>query len=348
MPNNPTSIRDVSHLEDLLSTPSAGVVETLARHRGDVVLLGVGGKMGPTLARMVRRGADEADGSRAGRRVLAVSRFSNDTLPNQLASQGIVPMRCDLLDADAVRELPLAPLVIYMTGMKFGSTGQEALTWAMNVAVPGNVATHYRNSRIVAFSTGNVYGTSPVVRGGAREHDALAPIGDYAQSCLGRERMLEHVALKHGTPTAIIRLNYACETRYGVLVDIAQQVRAGQPVSLAMGAFNVIWQADANAHTIQAFDLAASPAVPLNVTGPETMSIRRVAEVYGELFGCPVRFEGEESPDALISNAQRAISHFGYPRVSPQQMQRWIADWLTRQQPTLNKPTHFEVRDGKF
>jgi nucleoside-diphosphate-sugar epimerase len=335
----------VDDLESRLSEPTAGVLETLSRHRGDVVLLGVAGKMGPTLARMIAR-ADEANGVR--RRIIGVARFSDADVPRRLEQWGIETITADLLDNAVVRELPDAPLVVYLAGRKFGSTGQESLTWAMNAAVPIKVAERYRDSRIVAFSTGNVYGNTPIARGGSRVGDPLNPIGEYSMSCLARERLFEHASLAHGTPVCLVRLNYACELRYGVLVDLAVKVRDGVPIDLAMGAFNVIWQADANAASLMAFDLCASPAKIVNLTGPETLGVRRVCEEFGRLWDRPVRFIGAEANDALLNDANELLDLTGYPRVSPTRMMEWIVDWLRKGQPTLNKPTHFENRDGTF
>jgi nucleoside-diphosphate-sugar epimerase len=339
------SIADVAQLEDLLSEPSAGAIETMARLEGDLILLGVGGKMGPTLARMARRASDAA-GTR--RRIIGASRFSSQSLIAELEGAGVETIRCDLLDPEQVAKLPDAPNVIFMTGMKFGSTGNEALTWAMNVFVPGLVCRKFRKSRIVAFSTGNVYGLSPVVRGGSLESDELRPVGEYAMTAVGRERMFDHFSRTLGIPTAILRLNYATETRYGVLVDLAQKVLAEEPIDLAMGNLNAIWQADANAMTLQAFDHLASPPTVINLAGPELLSVRRAAQQLGELLKKPVRFSGVEAPDALLSNGQLGHRLFGYPRVGAQQMIEWIADWVQRGGASLGKPTHFESRDGKF
>ena len=344
-PHHAVAIRNIDQLEELLSEPSAGVVRTLSRLEGDIVLLGVGGKMGPSLARMARRASDAAG---VPRRIIAVSRFSSGTLEKQLQSHNIETIRCDLLDPDQVAGLPDAPNVVFMTGMKFGSTGQESLTWAMNCHLPAIVCRKYRHSRIVAFSTGNVYGLSPVTHGGSREDDPLNPVGEYAQSCLGRERMFEHFSRQWEIPTAILRLNYAVELRYGVLMDIAQKVHAGQPIDLSMGNFNALWQGDANAMALQAFDHVANPPCVLNLAGPELLSVRQLGEEFGRLLGVPVQFEGDEAPDALLSNGQRAHRLFGYPRVPTEQLLRWIAEWLQRGGPTHGKPTHFEVRDGKY
>jgi nucleoside-diphosphate-sugar epimerase len=345
MPHAPDAVESVDQLEDLLSAPTDGVIETLARLDGDVIVLGVAGKMGPTLARMARRAFDAAG---VRRRVIGVARFSSGGVAERLQAHGVETVRCDVLDQAQLDHLPDAANVVAMTGMKFGATGQEALTWAMNSYLPGMIALRYRHSRVVAFSTGNVYGLSPVGLGGSVEGDPPAPVGEYAMSCLGRERIFEHFSHTLGIPMVLLRLNYACELRYGVLVDLAQRVLAGEPVDLGMGQLNAIWQADANAMALGAFDHVASPPFVLNVAGPETLSVRRVAEEFGRLLGRPVRFQGTEAADALLSNGQLGHRLFGYPRVGAGQMIRWIADWLRRGGPTLGKPTHFEVRDGKF
>jgi len=344
----PETIRNSETLEDLLSTPSVGAVAALRRIRGDIILLGAGGKMGPSLARMARRAADSADDFWARRRVIAVSRFSEVGLEKSLRAHGIETIACDLLDPDAVERLPDAPNVIFMTGMKFGATGNEARTWAMNAWLPGVVCARYRVSRIVAFSTGNVYGLCPVESGGSREDDALRPEGEYAMSCLGRERIFEHFSRKWGIYTALIRLNYACEMRYGVLVDLAGKIWREEPIPLAMGYFNVIWQGDANAAVLQALEYAAAPPFVINVTGSELLCVREVCEKFAEIMGKRVRFVGEESPDALISDARLAHKLFRPPCVNADMLIRWVADWVMRGGKTWDKPTHFEVRDGRF
>jgi nucleoside-diphosphate-sugar epimerase len=338
-------VENVEHLEDLLSEPTPQVVEVLSRLEGDMVVLGVAGKMGPTLARMARRASERAG---VRRRVLGVARFTDARQEANLHAHGVETIRCDLLDQAQLDCLPDAPNVVFMTGMKFGSTGQEALTWAMNCWLPGLVCRKYRHARIVAFSTGNVYGLTPVALGGSLESDPLNPVGDYAQSCLGRERMFEHFSRTYQIPMAILRLNYATEMRYGVLVDLAQRVQGGQPVDVAMGHLNALWQADANAMALAAFVHLGSPPHVLNLAGPELLSVRRVAEQFGRLLGRAVTIQGTESPDALLSNGQLGQRLFGYPRVGPAQMIDWIADWIRRGGATLGKPTHFEVRDGKF
>ena len=339
------SIRDVDALEDVLSEPTEGVVEALADLDGDLIVLGVAGKMGPTLARIARRAFDL---SGHPRRIHGVARFSDPAVAARLESSGIEPIACDLLEPGALDRLPDAPNVLFMAALKFGSTGQEDRTWAMNCLLPALVARRYRDSRIVSFSTGNVYSLVPVGSGGALETDPLRPDGEYGMSCLGRERLFSYHSRENGTPTAIIRLNYAVEMRYGVLVDIGRRVLTGEPVDLTMGHLNAIWQGDANAMTLQAFRHVASPPTVLNVTGPEVLSVREVAEQFGHLLGKPVEFRGTEAPDALLSNAGRAVDLFGPPQVSTDRLISWIADWLRRDGPTLGKPTRFEVRDGSF
>ncbi len=335
----------VEALETLLSDPPPAAVEAMGALKGDVLILGVGGKMGPTLARMARRTSDAAG---VNRRVIGVSRFSEPESKTQLSQWGVETIATDLTDGDQLAALPDAPNVIFMAGMKFGSTGREALTWAMNTFLPAMVAGRFIESKIVAFGTGNVYGLSPIAWGGSVEADALYPEGDYAMSCVGRERMFEHFSRLNGTAVAVLRLNYAVEMRYGVLVDLATKVWEGRPIDLAMGAFNAIWQGDASAMALQAFSHAASPPFVMNVAGPELLSVRRVSEQFGQLMGRPVRFAGAEAPDALLSNGQAGHRLFGYPRIPIDRLIRWTADWVARGGKQLGKPTHFEARDGKF
>jgi nucleoside-diphosphate-sugar epimerase len=344
-PSLPEAIENVDQLETLLSEPAEGVIETLGRLDGDLIVLGVGGKMGPTLARMARRASDTAG---VKRRILGVARFSSPDLEQNLRTQRIETIRADLLDPDQLDRLPDAANVVYLAGMKFGATDQSALTWAMNSYLPGMVARRYRHSRIVAFSTGNVYGLTPVHGGGSREEDSLNPVGEYAMSCVGRERILEHFSRTLAIPMGLLRLNYAVELRYGVLVDVAERVQAGEPVDLAMGYFNAIWQADASAMALCAFGHVSSPPFVLNIAGPEVLSVRGVAEEFGRLLGLPVHLRGSEAADALLSDGQLGHRLFGYPRVRPPQMLRWIADWVARGGASLGKPTHFESREGRF
>ncbi|MBC8117715.1 MAG: NAD(P)-dependent oxidoreductase [Candidatus Saccharimonas sp.] len=331
-------------LEDRLSEPTEAVMEMLARLPGDILFLGVAGKMGPSMARMARRASDLAD---AKRRVIGVARFT-DGSETQLQSWGVETIRCDLLDEAAVARLPDAPNIVYLAGRKFGSTGDEPLTWAMNCVVPAIVCQRYRSSRIVALSTGNVYGLVPITEDGSCETDPLAPVGEYAQSCLGRERVFQHFSRAHGTPTSLIRLNYACDLRYGVLVDLAHSVWEGRPVDLRMGHFNTIWQGDANALTLTALAQAVSPAWVVNITGPEKLSVREVCEHLGRVMNRPVEFTGVEAPTALLSDCSQSLRSLGSPRVSAATLIDWVAEWTMSGRRLLGKPTHFESRDGKF
>jgi nucleoside-diphosphate-sugar epimerase len=329
----------------MLSEPRKSVVAALGSVPGDILILGAGGKMGPSLARMIRRSSDAAG---VKRHVVGISRFTNGETRRALELDGIETVACDLLDPDQLGSLPDAPNVIYMAAMKFGATGREPLTWAMNSFLPGMVCRKYQNSHIVAFSTGNIYGLTPVSRGGSLETDEPAPTGDYAMSCLGRERIFAYFSDTLGIPLVLLRLNYAVEMRYGVLRDIADRVNAGQPVDVSMGSFNAIWQADANAMAIQALALAQCPSRTLNITGTEVLSVRRVAERLAGLLGRQAAFTGVESEDALLSNASLAHQLLGYPGVPIEKMIEWIAGWVRRGGESLGKPTHFEARDGRF
>jgi nucleoside-diphosphate-sugar epimerase len=345
MASFPPSIDTVATLEELLSRPNAAVVAMMERLEGDIIFLGAGGKMGPTMARMARRATERAG---VERRVIAASRFSNPGAEAELQDCGIETIRCDLLDPDQVSELPRVPNVVHMTGMKFGATGQAPVTWAMNTWLPSLICRHFAGSQIAAFSTGNVYGLTPLSLGGSLESDMLHPVGEYAMSAVGRERIFEYFAETSNTPVSLIRLNYANEMRYGVLVDIARRVWDGEPVDVAMGSLNAIWQGDANAMSLLALEHASSPAWVVNVAGPEQVSVRRVAETFGRIMNKSVRIEGDEAGDALLSNGQRGHRLFGYPEVSLSQMLSWIADWVMRDGASLNKPTHFENRAGDF
>ena len=301
--------------------------------------------MGPSLARLAKRAIDCAD---VAKKVIGVSRFSTPGIQESLHEVGVETIVADLLSENSLRNLPNVKNVIFMAGRKFGSTGNEDLTWALNTYMPGRVAEKFQDSRLVVFSTGNVYPLTPIPHGGATESSTVAPIGEYAQSCLGRERICCYFSEQFGTQMAILRLNYAIELRYGILLDIAQKVYTGEPISLEMGNVNVIWQRDANAIALRCFTHSQSPPLILNVTGPETVSVRYIALRFGEIFNKPIRFEGEEAETALLSNASLCHQLFGYPCVSLGQMIEWVAEWVRIGGKTLQKPTHFEVRDGKF
>ncbi len=324
-----------------MSQPGPGDIQVMTDLEGDLLILGVGGKMGPSLARRAKR-------ANPARRVMAVSRFSSPGLREALESDGIETHSAELMDAAALARLPEAPNVIFMAGRKFGSTGAEWLTWAMNTYLPGMVAERYRHSRIVAFSSGNVYPLVPVKSGGATEATPPEPVGEYAQSVLGRERMFQHFSCIYGTPVTLLRLNYAIDLRYGVLLDVGRKVFERRPVDLRMGHANVIWQGDANSICLRAFAICQSPPAIVNVTGPETVSIRWAAERFGACFGIEPVFEGVEADTALLNNASRCHRLFGYPSVTLEQMIEWTAEWIRGGGPTLNKPTHFETRDGRF
>jgi nucleoside-diphosphate-sugar epimerase len=338
--------RDEAELDARLAEPRDRTVAALAACPGDVVVLGAGGKMGPTLARMALAAARRADGPRP-RRVIAVSRFSSASAEQALRAAGVETIRADLLETKAVAALPDAPNVIFMAGQKFGTTGAPARTWMMNVVVPALCAGRYEHSRIVAFSTGNVYPLTPVARGGSRETDAEAPAGEYAWSCLGRERVFEHAAA-HGARVALMRLNYAIDLRYGVLTDLALRVWRGDPVPLAMGHVNAIWQGDANRAALELLPHADTPPFVLNVTGHDTLSVRALAEALGRRLGRVPQFAGVEQPDALLSNTERMAATLGPPETPLERMLDWVADWVRQGRPLLDKPTHFDVRDGAF
>lgn len=332
-------------LDEALSRPGEGVVEALRAAPGDIVVLGAGGKMGPSLATMARRASDILGD---GRRVFAVSRFSDQRAESALRAAGVETRRADLLDREALGRLPDAPNVIFMAGQKFGTRGNPAATWAMNVLAPAYVAERYAGARFVAFSTGNVYPLVPAAGPGSRETDAPQPVGEYAQSCLGRERVLEYMSGQHDSPLALVRLNYANALRYGVLTDLALAVRDGRPVDLTMGWVNVIWQGDANAMALRCLSHAAQPPFIINVAGDEHLRVREAAEAIGRLLGIEPRFTGTEAPDALLSDANRSRELFGPPRVSTPQLIDWTAQWVVAGGSTLEKPTMFQTRDGGF
>lgn len=332
-------------LQNLLTAPSAALAEDLAKLHGDLMVIGAGGKMGPTLC-LLAANAVKAAGVK--KRVIAVSRFSNAAAAKLLTDAGVEIISADLLEDGAVDSLPDCENVVYMVGRKFGTAGQEALTWASNAWLPSRVADHFRNSRITVFSTGNVYPQLPISSGGATEETAPCPIGDYAMSSLARERMFEYAAEKYGTRVAIYRLNYAVDLRYGVLSDIARSVYRGEPVSVGMPCFNCIWQGDAAEAALRSLLYADSSVFRLNVTGPETVSVRETALTFGRLLGREPVLTGEEGPLALLDNAGKMFRLFGYPHVTLGTMTEWQAEWILGGGRELGKPTHFEERKGKY
>jgi nucleoside-diphosphate-sugar epimerase len=329
-------------LDDLLSTPDEETAQALSALSGDVIVLGAGGKMGPTLARMARRAM--ADRSR---RVIAVSRFSDPTAAAALEAAGVEVVRADLADPRAVAALPFAENVLWMAGQKFGTSGDPVGTWTHNVVASVQAAERYAGARIVCFSTGNVYGRSPIARGGSREGDVLVPDGEYAASTIGRERVFESVARRTGSPLLLYRLFYACDLRYGVVTELALKVLQGQPVDLGTGCVNVIWQGDANRLALRALGVAASPAVALNVTGP-VVRVRELAECVARHAGVTPQFTGTEPQEALVANVDRLHDVLPHTPLDLDTLCAWAVAWLRQDGRLLNKPTRFEVRDGKF
>lgn len=345
MKNYPEQFKDEEALEEALSRPSVELIEQMKDLEGDIIFLGVSGKMGISMACMAKR-ACESGG--VEKRILGVSRFSAAGNKAYLEKSGIETIAGDLLEPRFLRSLPEADNVVYLAGTKFGTQGNEPYTWAMNAYLPGLIANRFRRSRMVALSTGCVYPLVDVNSTGSFETDSLGPVGEYAQSCLGRERMFEYGSRQFGTKTVLIRLNYSVEMRYGVLVDIAQKVAHEEPVDVSMGFVNVIWQGDANDRILRSFPYCESPARPINVTGSEILSIREVAQTLGELLGKTPVIVGKEQESALLSNASWILHRLGQPSVSLDKVLKWTAHWISSHQRLLGKPTHFEVRDGQY
>lgn len=335
----------VDELEERLSRPRPDLINDVTKITGDVIVLGAAGKLGPSLVRLLTRAIAEAGTSQ---RVIAVSRFGSPGAADGVRAAGAEVVPADVTDEDQLRRLPEAANVIYLVGAKFGTSGNEAATWATNAYLPGRIADRYRDSRIAALSTGNVYPLTPVTGTGPTEKDPVGPVGEYAMSCLGRERVLSHFAEQHKTPMSLLRLNYATEMRYGVLVDIARTVAAGQPVDLTTGYANVIWQGYANEVTIRSLLLADTPPFVLNITGAEMIKVREVAEEFGRLLGRSVSFTGTESDTALLSDASKCHQLYGSPDLGVPELIKNIAWWIEHDQPLLDKPTKFQSRDGRF
>ncbi len=332
-------------LEEAISRPTPELVQMMKSIKGDFIFLGVAGKMGVSMAKMAKRACAKAG---VDKRIMGVSRFSDLKQVDYLEKNGIETFKGDLLDTHFLNSLPEAENVIYLAGMKFGTDGKESFTWAMNSFLPGLVAERFKHSKIVAFSTGCVYPFADIATNGSTEKETPLPVGEYAQSCLGRERLFEYGSLKNGTKVCIARLNYSIETRYGVLVDIATQVYNGDTVDVTMGYATVIWQGDANDMILRAIQYCESPAKPLNISGPEVMSIKQLATDFGKIMGKEVKFTGTEAPAAYLVDSTEAYNLMGKPKVPLAQVIQWVAHWISSNNRTLGKPTHFEVRDGKY
>lgn len=338
-------MKTIAELEAKLAQPTEALIQDLSRVEGDIIILGVGGKMGPSLARLAKNAINEGG---LNKRVIGVSRFSSEDARRELEDAGVETISCNLLNDDELFKLPEVGNVIYMAGNKFGTTGREHFTWAMNTYLPGRVSEKYKDSRIVVFSSGNIYPFMPYGSGGANESVTPEPIGEYAQSTLGRERIFEYHSHKNGTPMLFYRLNYAIDMRYGVLLEIAKAVNEQRAINLSMGHANVIWQGDANSMALRCLTECSNPPAIMNITGPETLSVRWVAEQFANRFGKEAMFEGIESEKALLNNASKSHKRFGYPQVSLQQLLDWTAEWVQADGATWNKPTGFQERKGKF
>ncbi|MGZ8376791.1 MAG: NAD-dependent epimerase/dehydratase family protein [Gemmatirosa sp.] len=347
-PMETTAPTTLDALEERLSRPTGAVRAVLGRYQGDLVLLGAGGKMGLSLSRMARRALDDLGGAHARRRVVAVSRFGDPVARRAFEAAGVETVAADLLDRRAVAGLPDAPLVVYMAGLKFGTADAPARMWATNTVAPLLVAERYPRSRLVAFSTGNVYPRTPAPGRGAAEDHPRTPLGEYANACVARERVLEWACERSATPLALVRLSYAVDLRYGVVVDVAEKVRRGEPVDVRTGWVNVIWQGDANAQALQAFARADVPAFAINVTGPEAVPVAEIARRFGQRFRRQPVLVGLATPDALLSDTSLAQRLFGPPMVPTTRLVDWVGAWLEAGNPTLGRPTKFEVRDGKY
>jgi len=339
--NLPKTIPDIATLDELLCRPSQALIDDLDKVDGDIMIMGVGGKMGPTLAGLAKVAQPK-------RKVIGVARFSDPGVKKWLEARGVETINCDLLDERAINALPKSPNVIFMAGRKFGAEGNLALTWAMNSYVPALVAQAFPASRIVAFSTGCVYPFVPVGGKGSDESMPPNPPGEYAQSCVGRERMFEYFSNQFKTPGRLFRLNYSIDMRYGVLHDIATRVASGKPIDVSIGHVNFIWQGDAASQALRCLAHCETPTSPINVSGPEILVVRDLARELGKLFGKEPILVGKEYPTAWLTDTSLAVKLFGLPVVDTPQMIRWTADWVARSMPSINKPTKYEVRDGRY
>ncbi len=337
----PDTISDIEALDDLLCRPSQALVDDLRKVDGDIMILGVAGKMGPTLAGLAKAALPD-------RRIIGVARFSDASVKRWLQTRGIETINCDLLDEAAVKALPRTPNIVFMAGRKFGAEGDLSLTWAMNAHVPALVAQAFAGSRIVAFSTGCVYPFVPVNGKGAGEALPPDPPGEYAQSCVGRERMFEYFSRKFATPGRLFRLNYAIDMRYGVLHDIATKIFQDKPIDVSLGHVNFIWQGDASAQALRCLAHCETPTSPINVSGREILSVRDLAAKLGARLGREPIIAGAEEPTAWLTDTSQAVKLFGLPIVDTARLIAWTADWVARSMPSLGKPTKYEVRDGRY
>lgn len=345
MEGTPAKMRNEEELDEVLTRPSARLQEFIRTVESPLVVLGAGGKMGPTLAVLAKRAAESAGHALE---VIAVSRFSNAQAREWLEKRSVKTVPCDLLEREQVARLPQSPNVVYLVGLKFGTSQNPALTWAVNTIVPALVAERYGKARIAALSTGNVYPMVPVERGGATESNPLTPLGEYPNAAVARERVLQYFSDRNRTSMAILRLFYAVEMRYGVIADIARKVHAGEEIELANGHFNCIWQGDANEMILRSLSLAESPATVWNLCHPEILSVRAVAHELGQMLGRQPRFRGKESPTALVANANAISEKLGRPGTPLPEVMQWTADWVQSGGRDLGRPTHFEVRDGQY
>jgi nucleoside-diphosphate-sugar epimerase len=339
--NLPDTISDIAALDELLCRPSQALIDDLRKVDGDIMILGVAGKMGPTLAGLAKAAVPD-------RRVIGVARFSDAGVKDWLEARGVQTISCDLLDETAIKSLPKVKNIVFMAGRKFGAEGDLSLTWAMNAHVPALVAQAFADSRIVAFSTGCVYPFVPVSGNGSSEDMPPNPPGEYAQSCVGRERLFEYFSRQCATPGRLFRLNYAIDMRYGVLHDIASKVLQGKPIDVSLGHVNFIWQGDASAQALRCLAHCDTPTSPINVSGHEILSVRELAAKFGKRFGRAPVIVGKEEPTAWLTNTSQAVKLFGLPIVDTDQLISWTADWVSRSMPSLGKPTKYEVRDGRY
>ncbi|MCP4610784.1 MAG: NAD(P)-dependent oxidoreductase [Planctomycetes bacterium] len=335
------SALDERTLENILSEPADGTKEIVSELNGDIVVLGAAGKMGPTLCMMLKKASSD-------KKIYSVSRFSDEKVRDRIEDAGVETIQIDLLDESLYSRLPDVKNVFFLAGMKFGASGNQPLTWAMNSFLPGLVARHYQNSRIVVFSTGNVYPLFDINSNGPSEDIVPEPVGEYAQSCLGRERMFEYFSQLHNTPMTIVRLNYANEPRYGIIVDLTRKILNYKPIDLTMGAVNLIWQRDANDYIIRSISLAKSPPTILNVTGLDILLVRKLAEQIGKELKIKPRFVSQKAQTALLSNASLCINKFGPPPTELSEMISLIVKWVASGKTVLNKPTKYDIRNGKF